>query len=159
MGEIDFYRERLDDLRQKLRDALLGLSADGLNWKPLAEGANSVYNLAQHSAWVEQYWIGFVLGQHPGGRVWEGDEDLEGQGEDAADLLFWLDEAATVSQEVLGELHDEQLDELRSRTRADGRQEQFSGRWIVVHTIEHYAEHLGQMYLTRQLWEAQARAQ
>jgi uncharacterized damage-inducible protein DinB len=157
MGEIAFYLLRLDDLRQKLRDALLGLSADGLNWKPLAEGSNSVYNLARHSAWVEQYWIGFVLGQRPAGRVWEGDEDLEGQGEDAADLLFWLDEAATISRDVLGALRDEQLDDLRTRTHDDGRQEQLSGRWIVVHTIEHYAEHLGQMHLTRQLWEAQVK--
>ena len=125
----------------------------------MPEATNSIYNLAQHSAWVELWWIGSVAGRQPFPYPWEGNEELEGQGEDAADLLFWLDEAATLSHAVLGGLHDEQLDELRTRTRANGQQEQFSGRWIVVHTIEHYAEHLGQMRLTRQLWEARAREQ
>ena len=156
-SEIDSYLSWLEAMRQNVRDALLGLDADGLNWKPLPAETNSVYNLAQHSAWVEQWWIGSVLAGQTFPYDWSDDQDLKGQGEDAADLLVWLDEAATVSKATLESLTPSALDELRTRTRADGSEEQLSVRWIIVHTIEHYAEHIGQMRLTRQLWEAEQR--
>lgn len=154
-NEIHFYIEQLRERRQSVRDLLLGLTEEGLNWRPLAEGTNSIYALAKHAAWVEEWWIGTVIGQHPRGRAWEGDEDLEGHGEDAADLLFWLDEAATISEQVLSALDPPALDEERSVPRRD-RSQSVSCRWAIVHTVEHYAEHVGQMRLTRQLWEAHA---
>jgi uncharacterized damage-inducible protein DinB len=153
MSETDFYLQQLAELREAVRDVLLGLPKEGLNWKPLPEEANSIYVLAKHSAWVEEWWIGCFLGRQP-----ERDDradDLEGTGEDAADLLFWLDEAATTSKSVIEQLRPEELEEMRTRTRSDGSEEQLSCRWTIVHTIEHYAEHIGQMRLTRQLWEAQ----
>jgi hypothetical protein len=33
------------------------------------------------------------------------------------------------------------------------RGERRSVRWIIGHVIAHYGEHIGQMALTRQLWE------
>ena len=155
--EITFYLTWLDQMRQAVRDALLGLDAEGLNWRPLPTETNSAYNLAQHSAWVELWWIGSVTAQRPFPYPWEGDEELEGQGEDAADLLFWLDEAATSSKAVLEALTPDQLSETRPRSRADGSTDMVSVHWAIVHTIEHYSEHIGQMRLTRQLWEAQGR--
>lgn len=155
--ESTFYLTWLDEMRQAVRDALLGLDAAGLNWRPLPAETNSVYNLAQHCAWVELWWIGSVAGQRPFPYPWEGDEELEGQGDDAADLLFWLDEAATTSKAVLGGMTHADLQDTRTRTRADGSISTVSVHWTVVHTIEHYSEHIGQMRLTRQLWEAQGR--
>ena len=153
MSETGLYLQQLKELREAVREVLFGLPAEGLNWTPLPEETNSIYVLAKHSAWVEEWWIGCVLGRQP-----ERDDradDLEGTGEDAADLLFWLDEAATTSKSVIEQLRPEDLEETRTRTRADGSEEQISGRWTIMHTIEHYAEHIGQMRLTRQLWEAQ----
>ena len=151
--EIDFYVAHLDGLRQRVRDVLLGLTADGLNWKPLPAGTNSVYNLAQHVAWVEQWLIGHELGGRSFPYDWSQGQDLSGSGEDAADLLVWLDEAATVTADVLSHLEPGALDETRRRIE-DGIERTRSLRWLVVDTIEHYAEHLGQMRLTRQLWES-----
>ena len=151
--EIDFYVTHLDGLRQAVRDVLLGLTADGLNWKPLSADTNSVFNLAQHVAWVEQWLIGHELGGRSFPNDWSQGQDLSGSGEDAAELLVWLDEAATVTADVLSHLEPGALDETRRRIE-DGIERTRSLRWLVVDTIEHYAEHLGQMRLTRQLWQS-----
>jgi hypothetical protein len=152
--EIDFYLTHLDHVRQAVRDVLLGLTADGLNWKPLPAGTNSVYNLAQHVAWVEQWVIGHELGERPFPHDWSQGQDLAGSGEDAADLLFWLDEAATTTGTVLASLERGALDGTHTKDEA-GVEVIRPIRWFIVDIIEHYAEHLGQMRLTRQLWEAQ----
>lgn len=154
-NEITLYLGQLAQLRQAVREALLGLAGDALNWRPLPEETNSLYNLAQHCAWVEQWWIGCVLGKQPVPYTWTDNEDLEGQGEDSADLLFWLDEAATTTRAVLETLQPEDLDGLHPVRRPSAPEKHYAGRWTIVHTIEHYAEHMGQMRLTRQLWEAQ----
>jgi hypothetical protein len=153
-SEIETYLETLSQQRQHVRDVLLGLTAEGLNWKPLSANTNSVYNLAQHVAWVEQWKIGHEAGGRPFPHDWSHGEDLNSEGEDAADLLFWLDEAATTTTDVVGSLQSDTLDVLRTTTE-DGVEPNQPLRWFFVQVIEHYAEHLGQMYLTRQLWEAQ----
>jgi hypothetical protein len=147
--EVQAYLAHLDSMRQAVREVLLGLAEDGLNWRPLPEQTNSVYNLAQHVAWVEQWQIGHLLGRQPFPYDWSAGQDLRGTGEDAADLLFWLDEAATSTRAVLETLTATTLGENRPRD-----DHEVSVRWLILHTIDHYAEHLGQMRLTRQLWEA-----
>jgi hypothetical protein len=155
-NEIDFYLEHLSEKRQAVREVLLGLTADGLNWKPLPAGTNSIYNLAQHVAWVEQWQIGHELGGRPFPHDWSQGQDLKGSDEDAADLLFWLDEAATMTASVFADLEPGVLDSIRSVTE-DGVERSVPQRWFILEVIGHYAEHLGHMHLTRQLWEAQAR--
>jgi uncharacterized damage-inducible protein DinB len=154
--ELAAYIEHLEQLHENIRDVLLGLSAEGLNWTPLAEDTHSLFQLAQHSAWNELWWIGTKLADRPFPYPWEGNEDLEGLGEDAADLLFWLDEAAATTNHVLGTLEPMALEEQRTIS-SDKGEEQRSVRWIILHVIEHYAEHIGQMCLLRQLWEATER--
>lgn len=150
------YVKWLEDMRQAVRDVLLGLDERGLNWRPLPERTNSIFNLAQHCAWVERWQIGTMVGGQEFPYDWSHNEDLQGSGEDAADLLFWLDEAATASRQILERLPSARMDETRMVERG-GIQQEVTLRWFVVHTIEHYSEHIGQMRLTRQLWEAQAR--
>lgn len=151
--ELTAYIQHLEQLRENIRDVLLGLTAEGLNWVPLAEDTHSLFQLAQHSAWNELWWIGTKLADRPFPYSWEGNEDLEGTGEDAADLLFWLDEAAATTNDVLSHLKATALEEQRMLS-SDKGEEQRSARWIILHVIEHYAEHIGQMRLVRQHWEA-----
>ena len=151
--ELTAYIEHLAQLREHIRDVLLGLTAEGLNWTPLPEDTNSLYQLTQHTAWNELWWIGTKLAERPFPYSWEGNEDLEGTGEDAADLLFWLDEAAAATNGILGNLEPTALNEQRTLS-SDTGEEQRSVRWIILHVVEHTAEHIGQMRLTRQLWEA-----
>ena len=122
-GEIESYVSLLEQMREAVRDELLGLDANSLNWRPLPEATNSVYNLAQHSAWVERWWIGSVLASQPFPYEWSNNEDLEGRGEDAADLLFWLDEAASSTREVVERLTPDELAGVRTRTRSDGSEQ------------------------------------
>ena len=152
-NEVQVYLSRLEAMRQSVREVLLGLAEEGLNWKPLPTGANSVYNLAQHVAWVEQWQIGHQIAGQPFPYDWSAGQDLLGQGEDAADLLFWLDEATTTTLAILETMTAEEMDADRL-VDDNGSEREVAVRWFVVHTIDHYAEHLGQMRLTRQLWEA-----
>jgi uncharacterized damage-inducible protein DinB len=151
-AEITSYMEWLDRQREEVRQLLLGLTAEQLNWMPLPQATNSVYQLAQHIAWNELWWIGTKLAGRPFPYPWEGNEDLEGSGEDAADLLFWLDQAATTTADVLGGLEPSALDHTRTLTGSEGTNQR-SVRWILVHVVEHNAEHLGQIRLTLQLYE------
>lgn len=151
--EISWYIERLEQLRDDVRQVLLGLDSDGLNWKPIPDTTNSIYMLAQQCVRVEQAWIS----QDMTGYAWLGTEDLEGVAEDAADLLFWLDEAATATACALASLDSAALDKPMVVKR-NSDEFQRMPRSIIVHVIEQYAERLGTMRLMRQLWEAQRMA-
>lgn len=155
-SELTTYTELLDEMRQAVRDALLGLYGEGLNWKPLPTDVNSIYNLAHHSAWVEDWWIGSFAAQQPFPHQWDNGEDLTGSGDDPADLLFFLDQAADRTNKFFATLTPDLLDAERTRTKNNGMTEALTVRWCIVHTIEHYSEHIGQMRLMRQLWEARA---
>lgn len=158
MSEQATYIELLDDMREGVRAVLLGLHGEGLNWQPLPTDTSSIYNTAQHCAWVEDYWIGFIAAeqgfpyQFP--YRWDNNEDFNSSGEDPSDLLVLLDHAATRTAAFFAALQPGDLDASRTRTRGDGLQETRTVRWGIIHTIEHYSEHIGQMRLTRQLWEA-----
>ncbi len=153
MSELATYAAFLDDLRERVRTVLLGLYGEGLNWRPLA-AANSIYGLAQHAAWVEVYWVSTVVGAQPFPYDWGNNADLAASGEDTAELLTFLDEAAAHTAAALAVLSDSELGAVRQRTRRDGQAQEFTVRWCLIHTIAHYTEHIGQMELTRQLWEA-----
>ncbi|MBA3944116.1 MAG: DUF664 domain-containing protein [Herpetosiphonaceae bacterium] len=153
-SEITTYTRLLDRMREDVREVLLGLYGAGLNWRPLPTDTNSVYALAQHSAWVEDWWIGSVAARAPFPHNWDNDEDLASSGDDPADLLVFLDQAAVRTAAFFATLDPDELGARRERIRRDGSVDTRSVRYCIVHTIEHYSEHIGQMRLTRQLWEA-----
>ncbi len=155
--EISWYIERLEQLRDDVRQVLLGLDSDGLNWKPIPDTTNSIYMLAQQCVWVEQAWISQDMTGQPFPNDWLDNENLEGIAEDAADLLFWLDEAATATACALTSLDSAALDE-PIVVKRNSDEFQRMPRAIIVHVIEQYAECLGTMRLMRQLWEAQRMA-
>ncbi|GAC1654480.1 MAG: hypothetical protein NVS4B8_29660 [Herpetosiphon sp.] len=146
----------LAEARQELRQVLLGLHGAALNYRPLPN-TNSIFGSARHAAWVEDYWIGSIVARQPL-RHPDTMEDFESHGEDPSDLLFDLDQAAARTDAVLALLQPDDWGAMRERTRANGTVDRFSVRWCVFHTIEHYNEHVGEMTLTRQLWESADRA-
>jgi hypothetical protein len=80
------------------------------------------------------------------------DRDREAEfrtrGEDIVPLRAMYDAVAGASEEILARLVESDLGVLRGEPP-----DAHSVRWCILHVIEHYNEHLGQMRLTRQLWE------
>jgi len=121
------------------------LSADALNWRPLLEESNPLYVLAYHSLGAERRWIHAVVGQRHSER--DRAAEFRGRGDDIPALRALYDVVTRDSEEILARLAAADLDAIRSEPRPH------SVRWCILHIIEHYNEHLGQMRLTRQLWE------
>jgi uncharacterized damage-inducible protein DinB len=145
LAEIESYigalRERRADILQTIED----LPADGLNWHPLPDQSNSLYALAVHSLGAERRWIHQVAGQRQ--IVRDRDAEFLAHGEDITELTSAYTKGATTSEEILAMLSAANLDEMRDDPKPH------TVRWCILHTLEHYNEHLGQMRLTRQLWE------
>ncbi len=145
LPEVATYLERLNDLRAKVWKELDGLSADALNWKPLERETNSLFALATHALGAEHGWIREILANEPRTRVRP--LEFEARGESVNDLRERMEETARASERILSTLTENDL----NGTRQHETYGTVTGRWILLHVIEHYAEHLGQMRLTRQL--------
>lgn len=144
--EAQTYLERLREARAEILKTLDGLPADALNWHPLPDETNSVFALATHLLGAERRWLHHEVGQ----RKIERDRAAEfrARGEDLAPLRAAYDAVARESDEILA-----RLDESEMAAQRGEAPDAHAVRWCILHVIEHYSEHLGQMRLTRQLWE------
>ncbi len=145
------YIEILRARRADVLNTLNGLNEDALTWRPLPNDTNSMYALAVHVLGAERKWIHEIIG----GRKIERDREAEFRAlaTDIRSLRTQYDLTANESEEILARLLLTELETTRQAMRY-GEQ---SVRWCILHVIEHYNEPLGQMWLTRQLWENQSR--
>lgn len=143
------YLDRLEGLHHRLTAALEGLPQQAIDWAP-GEEMNSIGVLIAHIAGAERYWIGDVVAGDESGRVRA--TEFETVGMDRDSLLARLDEVLAHSRGVLAGLSEEQLAEERVSPRVD---ERFTLGWSLLHALKHTAEHVGQVEMTRQLWEQQ----
>lgn len=143
----DFY-ERLGDLHRMAGEAIAGLDEAALDWRP-GEGMNSLTVLVTHTAWAERYWVGVMAG----GALLARDRPAEfrAQGQTAVSLQALLDDTLAHSQRTLAALKVADLGRGMASPMHDKRP--FSIAWSLLHALDHTAEHVGQMQLTRQLWE------
>lgn len=147
ISEAQTYIERLREMRANMFKAAEGLNSTGLNWKPTRRDTNSAYVLMNHLLGSEKHWVLRTIG----GQVIERDRDAEfkSRGRDAATLRVTFEATARESEAILGQLSAADLDAMRKTNYG-----QSTVRWCILHLLEHYAEHVGQMTLTRQMWEA-----
>lgn len=146
LAETQTYLERLQDRRTELLKTLDGMDAEGLNWRPLPEHTNSLASLATHALGSERQWIHQIVG----GRQIERNRKAEftARVEEIAPLQAQYAAVALETQNILAALDAEGLD--AERTTGQGPH---SARWCILHSLEHYTEHLAQMAMTRQLYE------
>ncbi len=144
--EAQTYAELLREARTRIWKLMDGLNQDALNWHPTPDASNSIYALVTHCLGAERRWIHQIVG----GRsiVRDRDAEFRALADNPATLQTTYAEAAIETERVLNDLTLDAMAELKS----DGKN-QASARWCILHIVEHYNEHIGQIALTRQLWE------
>jgi uncharacterized damage-inducible protein DinB len=147
LPEIQCYVETLRDLRANVLNTLDGVDAAGLNWTPTNDRTNSLFVLGTHCIGSEHGWIFETL--HQGPKTRNRPAEFLAKGEDVRALGQQYEQTAKETEEILSALPEVSLATMRNTERHGS----VTARWIIVHVIKHYSEHLGQMYLTRQLWE------
>ncbi len=149
LTEVQTYLDELNALRANVLQTLEGLDASALNWRPLPTDTNSLFIMATHSLGSERGWFGSVIGNKPATRDRAG--EFRAQGNDIAALRTAFRETEPYSREILAPLTAQDLDAVRQHHEHGA----VTVRWILLHILKHYSEHLGQMRLTRQLRENQ----
>lgn len=147
LPEIESYLETLRDLRGNVLKTLEGVDAAGLNWTPAKQETNSLFVLGTHCVGSEHGWIFETL--HRGPKTRNRPSEFQAKGNDVDTLRQQFERTARETQEILSGLTEADLE----TTRDAGRHGTVTARWIIMHVIRHYSEHIGQMYLTRQLLE------
>lgn len=147
--EIEAYYESITRLRGNILKTLDGLSPEALNWKPTDGEANSLFVLATHSIGSEHGWIFETLAR--GEKTRNRPAEFFAQADDLIALRTQFERVSGETTEIFSQLTEEDM----QTTRHNEPRGDVTLRWIILHVIEHLSEHLGQMYLTRQLWEEQ----
>jgi uncharacterized damage-inducible protein DinB len=146
--ELQNYLQILADLRGQVRALIADLTAEALNWRPVAgadeHATNSLAVLAAHVTGAEHFWIAEVIGGRPATR--DRDAEFRTIAGEAAELARHLDAVAAETAEVLSSLSEADLNSVRV---ARGRE--VTVRWGILHMIEHTALHLGHIQITYQL--------
>ena len=141
------YIDLLQERHNEILEALEGLHPDALDWSP-GPDMNSISVLIFHLAGAERYWIGDVVTQDPKER----DRDAEFRVRDVGmDVLeSRLADNVEYARTNLDKLTVEDLETTRVSARNGQR---YTVAWALLHALEHTTLHLGQIQLTRQLWE------
>ena len=152
--EVQGYLATINELQDQIKSLLEGLPQEALDWRPIqAEGdlaTNSLAAMVTHVAGSGTYLIKEVIGRQPIHR--DREAEFVTRGMTASMLKDRLDAAAKSVEEVLSPLTPSQMEEDRKY-----RDRTATVRWIILHVIEHTAQHVGHMQLTRQLWMARNR--
>jgi hypothetical protein len=153
LKEVQAYLTKLGDLRNQAKSLLDGLPAEALDWRPIrGEGelaTNSLAVIAVHLAGSQTFWMKEIIGRTPIQR--DREAEFATKGISTADLQAKLDTAGKIAEEILSPLTESQMEEGRKF-----RDKPITVRGGVLQVIDHVAQHIGHMQLTRQLWMAKS---
>jgi uncharacterized damage-inducible protein DinB len=143
-------RETLGQQRRAFEGVLADLPPAALDWQP-TPGANSLAVLVTHAWGSAQGWTSRAAGREI---ARDRPAEFRARG-DAAALQALLREGWARIAAALDAIDPATLGRVCFR-QADqtGGDEEYTVARCVLHAVEHAQEHLGQSYLTRQLWEA-----
>jgi DinB superfamily len=136
-----------------LRDAITGLGAEALNWRPAGDDTNPIAVLAVHAMGSTRSWLAVAFGAPLPDRDRDAEFRTAATGE--AELLARMDGVVDDCRHLFDATDAFDPGVMRTshfRTSA-GQAEVVSGAWALLHATEHLSEHVGHAQLTRQLWE------
>lgn len=152
LGEVQGALQMLADLHESIKEQYAGIDAAGLNWVPEGEEAtNSLYAIGLHIAAAERVILGYVLNEKfliDWPEIKQDGGIFKVSGESTERVFGLLDESLALIHEKLPTVSSEMLDQER-RTR-NGLAK--NARWWMLHLIDHAANHLGHLELSRQLY-------
>ncbi len=136
--------------REDIHAAIDGLPTDALNWRPTPKDSNSIAVLAIHSLTSTRTWLAVAVDEPLPSR--NRDAEFEATTRDPAELLHFVDSATAVCLDLVSKERTVDWSALR-RHWAQEQDVQPLAAWALLHALEHLREHVGQISLTRQLWE------
>jgi len=156
---VQAARQILDDEFVAMREALDGITLEGLGWRPPAPDSNTIAILVVHAMHSTRWWLSIATGAS----LPERDRPSEFLAEASAadELRTFFDELAGDCQDLLDRAASFDAGIARtappsSRGGRSGASETVTAAWALLHALEHLREHVAQAQLTRQLWEARA---
>lgn len=146
-------RAILRRLRDDMRAAIEGLPDEAINWVPPGEDTNSIAVLVHHAWHSTRQWLSVTVDAPLPER--NRSAEFEISYDSAESLVAMLDDMS--EQCLLLISRDRHVDPGAVRNHWDADSDiQFNVAWTLMHALEHLAEHVGHVGLTRQVWETQA---
>jgi uncharacterized damage-inducible protein DinB len=143
------YLDKIDQLRGKIIAAVQDMGQEELSWTSPAADSNSPYVLATHIIGTEREWIHHMVGGYEVFR--DRDAEFLATGDDPAALVKMLEQNAATSREVISKLTIADMDQPRARpARLGGTL--ITLHYCLMHMVEHLAEHVGHIELTKQMY-------
>src|ERR1700693_71844 len=149
MSLIAAFVEQYQAVHRAVLNAIQDLSPEALNWIP-CPGANSIAILVTHLVGSELETVRTVAGVRT-----QRDREAEFAVADArtSQLVELVEDADTVFGGLAAQIGQAELEALRIRPSALDRTSR-SGTYLLLNSLAHAREHLGQVFLTRQLYIA-----
>jgi uncharacterized damage-inducible protein DinB len=149
-------REVLDDALAAMKVAMDGAPAEALDWQPAGDETNSLAVLGTHAMHSTRSWLCVATGAPLPPR--DRPSEFRATAEDAAALRASIEAIAADCRALLASPVSTGWAAMRrTHARPDSNAPiEVTGAWALLHALEHLREHVGQMLLTRQLWDAQA---
>jgi uncharacterized damage-inducible protein DinB len=141
------YLDLLQDCHNGILQSIDGVPQAALDWIPGQE-MNSISVLVFHLTGSEKYWIGDIAAQEPSNR--DRDAEFRVQGAEIDILRKRLADNLDYARNVLDKMS---LQDLESKRVSPSNGREYTAAWALLHALEHASLHLGQIQLTRQLWE------
>jgi len=141
------YINLLQDCHNNILQALEGLPQAALDWTP-GQDMNSISVLIFHTTGSVRFWIGDIAAQEPSNR--DRDAEFKVHGVEADILRKRLADNLEYAHNTLNKFTIQDL-ETKRISAMDGSE--YKMAWVLLHALEHATLHLGQIQITRQLWE------
>jgi uncharacterized damage-inducible protein DinB len=143
---IGAAREILGESLDAMRGAIVGATADELEWRPAGEDTNTIAILVVHAMHSTRWWLSVASNSAMPERDRPSEFRLTATPPD--ELLSFFDR---MSADCRALLDIEDALETDATWRApDG--EVVTRGWALLHALEHLREHVAQTLLTRQIW-------
>jgi uncharacterized damage-inducible protein DinB len=140
------YLKLLQECHNDILKALDGLPQAALDWKP-GHDMNSISVLLVHIAGSTRHMINVAV-QEPSDRDREAEFIAQNLGADI--LKQRLADNLEYIQQVVDKMS---LEDLGTTTLVSASGREYTTAWGLLHALDHANLHLGQIQLTRQLWE------
>lgn len=141
------YLDLLQDCHNGVLQAIEGLPPTALDWVP-GQDMNSIAVLLAHITGSERYWIGDITAQESSNR--NRDAEFRVHGVEVDVFRKRLVDNLEYARNVLDKMT---IEDLESARVSPNNEREYTVAWALLHALEHATSHLGQIQITRQLWE------